>query len=300
MSQNKKERLWCLYYKPEDRFLKGLTTLEVRAIATSLPHMEKIHWLVWKERWDVWRSLADVDELMEPLIRDVSGKMPKVTQQQDFDDLGDSDMNTLPTELTRPQDRPLAGERPSSEAETYAGVSARRHSDDSRRRRREDESRSRRRSDDSGERSRVERYNPSTVENLGDITMVEAVDLDEIDLEVLEADEDSSTRIKNFKARSFKRHRARMKVMVTGPTGQLFETYTEDVSVGGIRLCQSLPGWALGNIQVKLVNEMAKQAVEVTCHVISGQEVENRRRLTILPLKKKSEEVQFDKWLEAA
>lgn len=328
------ERLWCLYYMPEDRMLRGLTKLEARAIATSLAHMEKIHWLAWKEKWEVWRSLPDVEELMEPLHRQITGPMPKVSEQQDIDDLEESDMNTLPTELMRKRVAERAaelqlnmelGEDEDSDPRIFEDPSElskeerkrRKEDAESRRRRKADEKeqsrrasdgQAQRRSDDSRERRggsqrgerRVEKYNPSTVENLGDITLDGQTALEEVDLEVLESSRVTGKEFKDFKARNFTRHRARLKVLILGPNGKSFESYTEDASVGGVRLTHSLPGWAIGDVQVKLINEKKKQAIEITCHVIEGQGSDNRRRLMILPLKKKNEEVQFDKWLEAA
>lgn len=298
MESQKKDRLWCLYYRPEDRLLRGLTLLEARAVATSLSHMEKIHWLAWKEKWDIWRTLPEIEELMEPLSRTISGRMPKVSELQDIDDLEPSDVRTLATELTS---------REPETATSLKGLNAKSSLKSSRDRRADADHpkgagpRDRRRSSSGAqEERRVESYNPSTVENLGDITLVDESLFEDFDLEVLESSKVTGKELRDFKARSFKRHRVRLKVIVTGSRGQRYETFSEDASVGGVRLVQSLPGWALGNIQVKLIDESRKQAVEITCQVINGQSSDNRRRLTVLPLKRKSEEVQFDKWLEAS
>ena len=130
--------------------------------------------------------------------------------------------------------------------------------------------------------------------------MADGTAFTDIDLEVLESSKVTGQGLKDFKARSFKRHRARLKVVISASAGQYFESFTEDASVGGLRLVNSLPAWAIGNVQVKLLNESKRQAIEITCCVIEGQKKDNRRRLMVLPLKKKAEEVQFDKWLEAA
>lgn len=227
--------------------LRGLTKDEVRAVATSLSHMEKIHWMVWREHWDLWKSLPDVDELMTPLSRNIATRVPDVSEYQSLNDL--------------------------------------------------DESHPSLRSDGKPSLKSIGNPKMQTTKAIGDITLTDA----EMDLDIEVFDPSSSkSRQKNFIARNFNRYKRNLKVVIQGPGEQRFETDTVDVSVGGLLLRDSLPGWAIGRLQVRLVDKEKRQAIEVSCQVIDGQVAGQRHRLTILPLKRSEEEAHFDKWLRAS
>jgi len=225
--------------------LRGLTTNEVRAVATSLAHMEKIHWLVWKEHWELWKSLPDVEELMAPMNRPIRVKIPDVTDYQSVNDLDDS--------------------HPSVNRETLSSL------------------------------GKPNGY-AKTTKRIGDITMTDA-EMD-LDLEVFDASS-SKSRQKDFIARNFNRYKRSLKVVIQGPGEQVFETTTLDVSVGGLLLKDSLPGWAIGRLQVRLIDKAKRQAIEVSCQVLDGQVAGQRFRMSILPLRRTEEEAHFDKWLRA-
>lgn len=141
---------------------------------------------------------------------------------------------------------------------------------------------------------------PVTVEKKEDMTLApdEGEDF-ELDVEVLGSKSSSRPFLKSFIKRSFKRYRKKLKVVITGTDGQKFETLSIDISVGGVLVHDPLPNWVVGYNQVKIVNLEKKQAIEVTCSVVEEQDPNNRTRLEILPLKKKEEELHFDKWLAA-
>ena len=146
------------------------------------------------------------------------------------------------------------------------------------------------------------RLNLPTIDKQEDMTLNAGEDIDsdlDLEVEVLGSQSASMPFLKNFIKRNFTRYKKQLKVVITGTEGQKFETMSVDISVGGILVHDPLPTWVVGYNQVKIVNLEKKQAIEVTCSVVDDQDPHKRIRLEILPLKKKEEELHFDKWLAA-
>ncbi len=103
----------------------------------------------------------------------------------------------------------------------------------------------------------------------------------------------------NFTPRKYKRHFKHFKVEIN-IDGNVFETETENISVGGLKLKEPLPFWVVGYFTAKFTHPKQEQAVEHTCSVVDNQAPDKRTRLEFAPFKKKETEEQLEDWIMAA
>ena len=103
-----------------------------------------------------------------------------------------------------------------------------------------------------------------------------------------------------FILRSQKRFNKRMQVTITGENGEIFESFTRDVSVGGLFLEDSLPDWVAGYFKVRVSKPNSKQQIELTCCLIENQALDERYRVAILPMAKPGDEKNLEHWFSAA
>lgn len=102
-----------------------------------------------------------------------------------------------------------------------------------------------------------------------------------------------------FTKRTHKRFSRRMPIEIECD-GQIFSTYSVDVSVGGVLLEDPLPRWVSGYSKVRLRNEKSRQVVELTCYIVENQRPKQRHRVALLPLKNRKDEEHLEEWIKAA
>jgi len=104
----------------------------------------------------------------------------------------------------------------------------------------------------------------------------------------------------DFIVRSQKRFRKRMQITIVGDTkDKVFRTFTRDISVGGMYLEDSAPGWIQGHFKVRIAKPHSKQLIELNCVLIDQQAAGARFRIAILPLQSPADEKNLENWLAA-
>lgn len=103
-----------------------------------------------------------------------------------------------------------------------------------------------------------------------------------------------------FVLRAKKRFNKRFAITVVGPSGQIFKTFTRDISVGGIFFEHSLPDWAAGYFKVRISKPNTKQKIELTCCLVENQTPGEHYRVAILPLESIQDEKNLEAWFQAA
>lgn len=79
--------------------------------------------------------------------------------------------------------------------------------------------------------------------------------------------------------------------------GQLFNTFSEDVSVGGVLVRDPLPDWVAGYCTIKLTKIENQETVTMSGSIVENQDPLNRVRLSFAPLKTREDESNFFYWL---
>ncbi len=80
--------------------------------------------------------------------------------------------------------------------------------------------------------------------------------------------------------------------------GQIFRTFTLDISAGGMRIKDELPHWVSGYFTVKIYQSNINESLTHT-----GWAIENSKRrlhIAFLPFKKSTTEESFSQWLKAS
>lgn len=124
-------------------------------------------------------------------------------------------------------------------------------------------------------------------------------EISNIDMEPTATHVEVTSVANGFTKRVHKRYSRRLPIEIECD-GQVFSTYSVDVSVGGIFLEEPLPRWVSGYSKVRIRNERSRQVVELTCYIVENQKPKQRFRIALLPLKNRKDEDHLETWIKAA
>ena len=132
----------------------------------------------------------------------------------------------------------------------------------------------------------------------------------EFDDEESKVEESTSTRT-NFNSRIlnigeeegnlrvYKRFDKKFKIRIENEVGQVFETFTVDISAGGAQLAAPLPTWVVGYCSVKLTKVDTDESLELTCSVVEDQKPQGCVIGFSLAEMPKAKQESFERWLAA-
>lgn len=116
----------------------------------------------------------------------------------------------------------------------------------------------------------------------------------------VESENENSAELSNvtFTVRSKRRFKKRCTVSIE-IAGQKFQTFTQDISVGGLNLEEPLPAWVGSEFKVRIGKLSSKKQIELKCCLVEENN-DDRRRLRILPLQRLEDEKALELWMAAA
>lgn len=129
----------------------------------------------------------------------------------------------------------------------------------------------------------------------GSIPMIDGSDEPSsiLQLENVAMDDDASS---GFVIRKTRRFNKRFDISILA-NDQIFETFSVDISVGGVRLESPLPHWVSGYFKVRIKKPTAKQIIELSACLLEGEGPVDRYRVSILPLQNPADEANLEIWL---
>ncbi len=113
-----------------------------------------------------------------------------------------------------------------------------------------------------------------------------------------EPQEPSSDSQTNFTVRTKRRFKKRYLIQID-IGGKTFQSFSRDISVGGINLEDPIPDWIEGNFKVRIGKPNSKKQIELKCSVIAKEGEEDRHRIKILPLQNIEDEKKLEMWIAA-
>ena len=109
---------------------------------------------------------------------------------------------------------------------------------------------------------------------------------------------EGQTDSKEFVVREFERYQKRMRVVIESQ-GQHFESFTKDVSVGGVQIEDHVPEWVFGYCKLLLHKLETNEVLELTCSLVEEDDSKKRNRLALAPMKTTEDSHKLDSWLAA-
>lgn len=112
-------------------------------------------------------------------------------------------------------------------------------------------------------------------------------------------EEEEVSNVHELMKRNFERYDKRLEVKIFSD-GKVFQTFSKDISVGGLLLETPLPDWIFGYFKVRLSRVESKKRLELTACLVENQDPHARLRLAFLPLQNKKDETLFEQWIQSS
>ncbi|MEZ4871993.1 MAG: PilZ domain-containing protein [Bdellovibrionales bacterium] len=103
----------------------------------------------------------------------------------------------------------------------------------------------------------------------------------------------------DYQVREFERYEERYRVIIEA-NGKSFETFSQDISVGGVLLEDPVPDWVVGYCNIKIIKPQKREEVQLMCSLVESDDPTKARfRVALAPLKSLEDESVLDDWLAA-